>query len=243
MKFSVVCGLGILFCVSAATQVRADWQLEKENSGIQIHSRSVKGSIAREVRALTTLNADVIRVANFLQDPTTHSRWVPHSQSVSIFERPAPGVTLVHFVMQASWPFQSRDAVAKFELVQTPASVIFIRFDSQPERLPSLDNTVRLQTYSGCWRLTPVSRQSTHLEYRSHIEAGGRIPAWVANGVAIRTTFTAMKNLQQHVPAYEVPADTPLDFLHHATALDSSVTVMADNDCDSAFALRKGGAQ
>lgn len=231
------CKLSCAFlCVLVATQANADWQLEKDGSGIQVDSRSVKGSKAREVRALATLNADVVRVANFLQDPATNARWVPHSKSVSIFERPAQGVTFVHFVMQASWPFQARDAVARFELRQTPSSVIWIRFDSQPERLPPMSTTVRLQTYSGCWRLTPLSPQSTHLEYRSHIEAGGSIPAWLANAVAVRSTFTALKNLQRQVPSYVIPADTPLGFLHDTGRYAVSITPMVDNDCVNAFA-------
>ncbi len=233
--------LSVLLCVLSVAHAYADWQLEKDDSGIQIHSRSVKGSKVREVRALTTLNADVVRVANFLQDPTTNSRWVPHSKSVSIFERPAQGVTFAHFVMQASWPFQARDAVARFELVQTPESTVWIRFESQPERLPLLNDTVRLQTYSGCWRLTPLSPQSTQLEYRSHIEAGGRIPAWLANSVAIRSTFTALKNLQQQVSAYVIPANTPLGFLRAVGSSAASAAVMADNDCESAFAQPQRG--
>ena len=96
---------GLLMCLLAVPQVYANWQLEKDEGGIQVHSRAVSGSKAREVRALATLNADVIRVVNFLQDPATNARWVPNSKSVSIFERPAQGVTLVHFVMQAGWPF------------------------------------------------------------------------------------------------------------------------------------------
>lgn len=253
---------GLLMGLLAVPQAYADWQLEKDEGGIQIHSRAVKGSKAREVRALSTLNADVIRVVNFLQDPATNARWVPNSKSVSIFERQAQGVTLVHFVMQAGWPFQARDAVARFELVQAPDSTVWIRFESQPERLPPLANTVRLRTYSGCWRLTPLSPQSTHLEYRSHIEAGGRIPAWMANAVAIRSTFTALQNLQQQVPDYVIPANSPLGFLRDAghnavlgsapspgavsTAVTStaaaSVGAMNDSDCASAFAWQQEGS-
>lgn len=248
---------GLLVGLLVVPQAYADWQLEKDEGGIQIHSRAVKGSKAREVSALSTLNADVIRVVNFLQDPATNARWVPNSKSVSIFERPSQGVTLVHFVMQAGWPFQARDAVARFELVQAPNSTVWIRFESQPERLPPFANTVRLRTYSGCWRLTPLSSQSTHLEYRSHIEAGGRIPAWMANAVAIRSTFTALQDLQQQVPGYVIPANTPLGFLRnsgHNAVLGSaamtsavstaaaSVGAMADNDCANAFALQQGGS-
>lgn len=215
---------------------RAAWHLEKHNAATQVYTRNVAGSEAKAVRAVTTVNAGVIQLANFLQDPGTHSRWVPHSRSVAIVERKSPDTTLVHFVMQSSWPFQARDAVAQFQLRQAPPSEIWIAFNSQPDRLPAMKNTVRLRQYTGCWRLTAQAAESTRVEYRSHIDAGGSVPAWLANSVAVRTTFDAMENLRQQVSAYEIPPGTPLAFLRNpAGYAPDRATIAFDEGCALPF--------
>lgn len=231
--YRLVVGLTCALWISA---VQAEWKTERQGRDLVVQSRAVPGASTREVRAIVELNADVIAVAHFLQDPATNPRWVPNSQTVSIIERPAQGVSLAHFVMGASWPFQPRDAVARFELIQSANAVVWIRFDSQPQRLPAAKGVVRLQTYSGCWRLTPLAPLRTHIDYRSHIEAGGQIPAWVAHSVAVRSTYKAMKNLQRQVPGYMVPQDSPLAFLRAAEQFPTEVASMGDRDCDSAFA-------
>lgn len=212
------------------------WYPEKQDSGITIDSRPVAGSSALELRAIVELNAGTIAASQFLQDPATNSQWVPGSKDVSIIERPARGVTLVHFVMEGSWPFQSRDAVARFELTQTPDDIIWIRFNSEPRLLPELAGTVRMETYAGCWRLTPQSPSRTHLEYQSHIEAGGAVPAWMANSVAIRSTYKAMQNLERLVPTYVATDVRALAFLREPVHFQSgAILPMGEHACEEAF--------
>lgn len=203
----------VLLWVGRDVRADDDWRAEKQKESTRVFSRAVASSDVREIRGTTEVSASVKTLAVFLQDPETNPQWVPHSRFARILARPAPDSTLVHFVMQASWPFQARDAVALFRISQTPSFVVHIRFDSQSQLLPEEKNVVRLLKYAGYWQLTPAGARHTSVVYQSYVDAGGQIPAWLANSVAIKSTFTALENLRAQVPLYQMPRTTPLDFL------------------------------
>lgn len=231
----------LFFTATTTATAQAGWQEETHSQHVQVYSRAVAGSGVRELKSIVTVDADARKVAIFLQDADSNPRWVPHSQRVRVLAHEGLDVTWVHFLSDASWPFLARDAVARFELRQAPSSVIWIRFSSEPERLPGLKDTVRLRQYSGCWMLLPVAADKTRIEYLSHIEAGGRIPDWLANRVSVDATLQALENLWRQVPGYTADPQSPLNHLQAGVVSVDPLSV--ERDCDAVFSTREEQAR
>ncbi len=200
--------LVVSFSVSAST-----WQQETQKYGITVFSRAVTGSSIREVRAELELDTNLKKLIAFLQDPSRNSDWVPYSGGATVLDQPTPNRTIVHFRLQSQWPFKPRDAVAAFTLVQDPQTkTVTIEIESLPDFIKVEKGTVRLRTYEGFWRLTPVTRQKIKVLYQNRVDPEGLIPAWMSNRFAIQTTLDALHNLKQLLPGYEADV-SKLDFI------------------------------
>ena len=192
------------------------WEMQKENAHTRVFSRAVKGSPLREIKGTTQVDTGLKQLITFLQDPDINEEWVPYSGGAAILEQAPSLQTHVHFVMNASWPFQKRDAVALFTLFQPEENKVRISIDSKPHKLPPIKGVVRILEYRGYWLLTAVSSKKTEVEYQNYVEPGGNVPAWLANSVAVKTTFQALENLREQAPRYNKPVAPHLNFIKDA---------------------------
>ncbi len=201
--------LGVLMCACyishAKGQPPGDWQPVTEKQGISVYQKNLSDSDFHAIRGRVRLDTGLRHLVAFLQDETINTQWVPYSGGAELLERPVPQQSLVYFVVEASWPFSDRDAIALFEISQQPDMTLTITMASRPDHLPESPGKVRMQTYEGYWQLTPVSARQTDVLYQNHVEPGGNIPSWLANRVAVDTTWQALANIRAQLSAYQNP--------------------------------------
>ncbi|OUS26727.1 hypothetical protein A9Q99_15995 [Gammaproteobacteria bacterium 45_16_T64] len=188
---------------SSASPQPASWRLEESDQGVEVYSRDSFDSAYREIKAQATVQSSLKKLISFLQDADINQQWVPYSGGVNIIDQPNSHTSYVHFLMNARWPFENRDSVAKFTLSQdTLSHVVTITILSIPDKIPPTLGRVRITKFSGEWRLAPTDANTTRITYQSHIEPGGFIPAWLSNSLSYTTTLKSLHNLRSLIGDY-----------------------------------------
>lgn len=195
----------LLYCHNVVADSGSAWQLISDKDGISVYQQNVKDSDFHAFKGTVTLNSGLRKTVAFLQDENRNTQWVPYSGGVTLLDRPEPRQSIVHFVLEGRWPFADRDAITLFEIEQQQDLTLTITMTNLPDYLPEKPDRIRMQTYEGFWRLTPIDANTTQVVYQSHVDPGGSVPAWLANRMALETTRDALQNLRNQIVDYQNP--------------------------------------
>lgn len=198
----------LLMLSTHVTALASEWSLEMDSDQVEIHSRHWDGDKFREIKGTTVVTASMRQLVSFLQDATINTQWVPYSGGATILERTSQYQAYVHFRIDAQWPFKNRDTVALFSISQDEKNNnVTITLESSPNKISEIENLIRIKHYSGSWKLIPINDTQIRVIYQSHLDPGGFIPAWLANKVAYKCTFTSLSNLKKQVTQYNNVSD------------------------------------
>ena len=157
-----------------------NWNLLKDNS-IKIESRIYKGYPIS--KAETILEHDIKDVASIIKDLDNYPK---------IFERVTNtnrlGENIVHIILDMPFPFDGRDYIVEYEIIEKVDSWVFSFSAQKNKRNPKIDGHIRLPNAAGVWILNKTSDNSTKVTYAWNGELLGSFPdfglerAWIQQG-------------------------------------------------------------
>ena len=157
-----------------------NWNLLQNNS-VKIESRIYKGFPIS--KAETILEHNIEAIANIIKDLDNYPK---------IFERVTNthrlGENIVHIILDMPFPFDGRDYIVEYEIIEKIDSWVFSFSAQKNNRDPKIDDHVRLPNAAGIWILDKTSETSTKVTYAWNGELLGSFPdfglerAWVTQG-------------------------------------------------------------
>ena len=157
-----------------------NWNLLKDNS-IKIESRIYKGYPIS--KAETILEHNIKNVASIIKDLDNYPK---------IFERVTNthrlGENIVHIILDMPFPFDGRDYIVEYEIIEKVDSWVFSFSAQKNKRNPKIDGHIRLPNAAGVWILNKTSDNSTKVTYAWNGELLGSFPdfglerAWIQQG-------------------------------------------------------------
>lgn len=176
-----------------------DWNLRKDQDGIQVYTRDVEGSNFDAFRGEVDLEATLDEVLAFLKDVPNHREWMQNlTKSEQIGEINPEGYHSYGRV-KAPWPVRDRDWVVRWEILDdAEETAVKVTFKKDDGVRPPVDDAVRTGAFEGFWRLVPQDNGTTRVIYEvSHADPGGLIPAWIVNAFVVNQpygTLSAMRD-------------------------------------------------
>lgn len=175
-----------------------DWELEKENSDLQlkIYTREISGSELNEFKGEMVVETRLTALAALLLDSEAALKWMHQCEKFEIIEQHDAKSAIVYFINGAPWPVSDRDAVISSKMSQDPETLT-LRFDieAMADRLPEDDDYVRIPKMSGFWLFSPLPEGQVKITYQVHAEPGGSLPSWLANSVVVDTPYYTLSNM------------------------------------------------
>ena len=157
-----------------------NWNLLQDNS-VKIESRIYKGFPIS--KAETILEHNIEQIANIIKDLDNYPK---------IFERVTNthriGKNVVHIILDMPFPFDGRDYIVEYEIIEKIDSWVFSFSAQKNNRNPKIDGHVRLPNAAGVWILNKTSKNSTKVTYAWNGELLGNFPdfglerAWITQG-------------------------------------------------------------
>jgi hypothetical protein len=157
------------------------WELEKNKNGIKIYTRSTDQSRIKEFKAITTVNAKRIRVAEIIARITDYVNWYPDCSDAKILEEISSTERKVYYRIDLPWPTADRDIIMNLKVkVNNEKKETLLLFTQSSGGKKKVDGVVRMTFAKGYWKLVTEGSQ-TKVHYQFIADPGGSLPDWIIN--------------------------------------------------------------
>jgi START domain len=202
----IVYGCLIVVLSSASFQVKGQdrWVLKTDKDGIQLYTKSVKGSPYKALKTVCTLQTSLSSVAAVLLDVKRSQEWVYGTSSCSILKQESPTVVYYYAEMGMPWPVTNRDFIVRISMTQDPVSkVITVLAENKPDYIPENKKLVRIPNSSGKWLIEPLGNGRVRVEYQLYVDPGGNVPATLVNMFSAKGPIESFNNLRKQTTLKE----------------------------------------
>lgn len=192
-RLAVVCGLSVLLAGEALAE---DWQVAKDEEGIQVSLSDVAGSRYKAYRGVTVINASVAKLRALQEDVAGACAWVHECQSQKLLKHEGDKAwTYTRF--NTPWPVTPRDSVLLVTTREAADGSVTRTLQEQPTYVPEEKGYVRVAQVEGFWKLVPKGPNQTEVTYQVHTEPGGSVPSMLANRFVVDAPFNTLKALRE----------------------------------------------
>lgn len=193
-RMAVICGLTAF--ISATAQAE-DWQVVKDEDGIQISLASVAGSKYKAYRGETVINASIAKLRGLQEDVAAACKWIHECKLQKVLKQEG-GKVWTYSQFNTPWPVTPRDSVILVTTEEGADGSLTRRLVEQPTFIPEEKGFVRVSEVEGFWKFVPQGPGKTQVIYQVHTEPGGSVPSWLANKFVVDAPFNTLKALKTH---------------------------------------------
>ncbi len=202
IKYYSILVLTVCFFLHIQAQTQCDWELEKDESGIQVYTCKPEGSSFKAFKIITEVTANNLMVVPaIILDVNNYIKWMPDIRKAELIKKLDDGHDIHYVRTAAPWPVNDRDGIYEQKTTyhkEEKRIVIELHAVKEFDYFKE-DNVVRMTVGSGFWEITDAGNGKFKLYYEFHAEPGGRIPAWLANTSVVNIPFEMMENLKAMV--------------------------------------------
>ena len=184
--------------VSRSVDPREGWKLAAEIKGVAIYSRPHAGSSLKEFRATGPIDAPTYAVRAVIDDFANYPKFMPCMTECQLIKR--EGDSIVGYQRLSPKFCADRDYILRVwsQSRLGPDGLVFTSHWAPANELgpPEKKGIVRVKICNGEWLLEPDGAVKTRATYSIYTDAGGMIPAFIANSmsqVGIGRLFTAIR--------------------------------------------------
>ena len=180
------------------------WRLEKNENGIKVYSRPMKGFDFREVRVVNKVKSTLSAIVAVILDTKNYPKWVYGCSSTSTLKILNDQEIYNYQVTDLPWPLSDRDVVSHFKVSQdlTTKVVTFSKI-GMADYIPYKEGMVRVQNFQSITVLTPLPGDSVQIELEMHLDASGNIPDWVVNDNMVAAPYNSTMSMLKRIPLYQ----------------------------------------
>ena len=203
MKF-VLFYLALTTTFSYSTNETYYWHLEKNENGLKVYSRPMKGFDFREVRVVNKVKSTLAAIVAVIFDTKNYPKWVYGCSGTSTLKTLNDQEIYNYQVTDLPWPLSDRDVVSHFKVFQDPSTLI-VTFSKtgMSDYIPDKEGMVRVQHFQSITVLTPLPGDSVQIELEMHLDASGNIPDWVVNDNMVAAPYNSTMSMLKRIPLYQ----------------------------------------
>jgi len=192
--------LPCLLALFSFSGIAQQWELQKNESGIKVFTRSTTNSSFNSFRAEMTVKNSVAEVVHLLKHMDKYPNIFPDTKELKILNRPNDSTQVQYSLTDAPWPVSDRDGIYEMVFVKTSSGKgVIVRSRALPDYLPEKEDVVRIRKSQSSWNIYPVDSDHIRIEYEVSAEPGGSIPDWLANSAAVEVPFQTFVNLRNQL--------------------------------------------
>ena len=158
---------------------QAQWDLDKNQEGIKVYTKTTEGSAFRTFKAVAYINAPVDEIIEVLKDVGQYTEWYGYTKTSKLLES-NDGIQYNYIETTFPWPYKNRDMVYQMSMNFKHPQKVEICLVGIPDYIPEREGIIRMKKAKG-YILLKSMNDKTQITYEFHTEPGGRIPIWLAN--------------------------------------------------------------
>jgi len=178
--------------------VNTEWKLRREESGVKIYTRNVKGSPFEEFKGEVIINHTTLTgVLDLITDVKNYPKNFPNCSSSQLLERKGKYDDIHYITIKAPWPVIDRDAIyEETTTISQDGKHAQIRLIPRGDYKAENKNFIRVYNGSGFWDLEEIAPKTVRVIYQFHADPAGEIPAWIANSVIVINPLKTLESIR-----------------------------------------------
>ncbi len=179
----------------------SEWELIKDEEGIQLYRQSVQGSKFDRFKGVAVVDARIEVIGMVLRDPPAYPKWMWNCRESQVFEKFDENNMLVYYVQKTPWPTKNRDVLLRATTTIAWESGWF-RVDLisiEDSRVPPKDDLVRMAKMIGNWFVEYVDRERTKVTFTFTFDPAGSLPASLANNNMKNFPYDTLEGMRKIV--------------------------------------------
>ena len=208
MRKFLITGLWTLTGFSFSATVGAaehPWQLRVKKETISVYTRKVDASAILEFKSDATVSAPIDRVIALFEDEKKMSQWYYQCTRMELVQDKGPLEKVFYFVLHLPGPVAERDAVfRRLKSVDPLTGTVTYELTALPEEFPRQKGKIRVPYLKTLWRFTPLKEEQTEIYFQQHSDAGGSLPAFLANALVVDIPLKSLKKFKKLVEEQKI---------------------------------------
>lgn len=199
-------GTAIVLLTIAASAVANEsdgenpWHLERDKQGVQIYTRSVKGSPYDEVKGVTVIAAKLSSLVALIRDTKACPDWADLCKESRLHESISETEHYVYTLNDLPWPIANRDVLAHVIWQQNPENLqVTMQSQATIGLLEKNKGIVRLTQFKGSWIFKPLGGGQIEVTTMAHVNPGGALQGWMTNLFLVDAPFNTLVKLKRAV--------------------------------------------
>ena len=186
--------LALLLLPTAASWAE-NWQLTRQQDGIDIYLSSVEGSSYQQFRGVTRIKASVRTLSDLQENLRVACKWLYACADMRLLEVDGD-TTWVYLSTALPWPAKPRDMVLKVRTERLDDDSLVRHLSAEPGRVPTEPGLIRVRRLSGEWIMRPLAERETEVTYQLRADPAGDVPGWLANQFVVDAPLVTLKTLR-----------------------------------------------
>lgn len=186
-----------LLLLGSSLALAVDWELEMDDGGVQLFSKTSEASQLKTVRVVSQVNGSLSSLVSFLSDHSQFPAWMDKVSKVEKIKDISPQETLTYTVIDSPWPERDRDNVLYSKWEQDAETyVVTKKMYSEPGYVGESSDKIRAPFFEGEWKLVPKGNGVVEVSYTVDFEPGGNVQGWLLELFTYEMPLKTMQNLR-----------------------------------------------
>ena len=194
---------GMLLIMQGSAVADEVWRLYKTEAGISMQQRHLQQGRKKllQVKVQLDYQGSVSAFLHLLNDTNNATLWLHNVAQVKLLAKPSLTEDLVYTGFSAPWPLTERELVSCSQWQQRPDLTLIMDVWDCADLYPQNPNKLRLRDFSARWVLSPLPGNKVRLQYTGIADAGGQVPRFLSDPVALSSSWKSFKALQKQIVA------------------------------------------
>ncbi|WP_210464677.1 START domain-containing protein [Rufibacter roseolus] len=180
-KRIILLGLALGLLGGTPLLAQGNWELQKNEDGIEVYTRQVPDNNFKEIRVVCEVPGTAAQLVSLLKDVEHHSDWVYLNRKTALLKRKSENRLVYYTEADMPWPLTDRDMVVEAAFSPVRNNQALVEVKSVNDFLPKKKEFIRIPSSLAVWEITPGSNGHIKVEYTFKVNPGGSVPAWLVN--------------------------------------------------------------
>lgn len=187
--------------MSFAQASEEPWRVYKKAEHISLQQRHIsqRGKKLLQVQVQLDYQGAISAFLHVLADTNNAVLWLHNVAQVTVLAKPSLYEDLVYSRFNAPWPLTERELVSCSLWQQKPDLSFHMQVWDCAELHPDNPGKLRLRGFSAHWQLQPLPDGRVRLTYIGIADAGGKVPRFLSDPVALSSSWKSFLALQQQL--------------------------------------------
>ncbi|MFT4613651.1 MAG: hypothetical protein ACI9NT_000792 [Bacteroidia bacterium] len=183
-----------LFLPVSSAQAEEEWELQKDDEGIQLYTRKVASSPFLEVKVTTRISSPMEKLTEVFGDGSGCAPWRNNCKSSKVLRQESEAERFIYMILDLPWPISDRDLVVRsLTITDLESQSTTVDASSVEGEYPEQDYVRAISRAQ--YQMHLVEPGEIDLTYTVHVDLGGDISPGLVNSQLASTTFKEIEQL------------------------------------------------